>query len=36
MGNVFGVFAKGIAMFDVFGLMDDNSAKDKKKKTKTL
>ena len=34
-GNMIGAFGKGLGMFDVFGLMDDETDKDKKRKNKS-
>ncbi len=31
-----GMLGGAMAMFDIFGMMDDNSDKDKKKKTKAI
>jgi hypothetical protein len=37
LGNMMGAMGKGLAMFDIFGLMDeDDGSKDKKKKTKSV
>ena len=36
LGDMFGMFIQGLAMLDIFGLLDDDPQKKKKKKIKGL